>query len=70
MSSNFTVSYFIKENTKLEERRVKTYDQSKVLHNCQFDQDTASVCQHCYITPSTPEQRNPEGQNAESSLKN
>ena len=34
-----------------------------------FDfQDAASVCQRSYSTPYTPEQRNPEGQDAESSL--
>ena len=48
--------------------RVKTHNQSTVLPNCQVFQDVASVCQHSYSTPNTPEQRNPEGQDAESSL--
>ena len=54
-----------KETTKTEETRVKTHNQSTVLVN---SQDTASVCQRSHSTPNTPEQRNQEGQDAESSL--
>ena len=57
-----------KETTKIEETRVKTHNQSTVLPNCQVYQDTLSVCQRSHSTPNTPEQRNPEGQDAESSL--
>ena len=57
-----------KETTKVEETRVKTHNQSTVLPNCQVFQDVASACQHSYTTPNTPEQRNPEGQDAESSV--
>ena len=57
-----------KETTKIEETRVKTYNQSTVLPNSQVFQDAASVCQRSYSTHNTPEQRNPEGQDAESSL--
>ena len=57
-----------KETTNIEETRVKTQKQSAVLPNSQVSQDTASVCQRSYSTPNTPEQRNPEGQDAESSL--
>ena len=57
-----------KETTKIEETRVKTHNQSTVLPNSQVFQDAASVCQRSYSTPNTPEQRNPEGQDAESSL--
>ena len=56
-----------KETTKIEETRVKTHNQSTVLPNSQVFQDTASVCQRSY-RPNTPEQRNSEGQDAESSL--
>ena len=57
-----------KDTTKTEETRVKTHNQSTVLPNSQVFQDAASVCQRSYSTPNTPEQRNPEGQDAESSL--
>ena len=57
-----------KETTKIEETRVKTHNQSTVLPNCQVFQDAASVCHRSYSTPNTPEQRNLEGQDAESSL--
>ena len=57
-----------KDTTKIEETRVKTHNQSTVLPNSQVFQDAASVCQRSYSTPNTPEQRNPEGQNTESSL--
>ena len=57
-----------KETTKIEETRVKTHNQSTVLPNSQVLQDAACVCQRSYSTPNTPEQRNPEGQDAESSL--
>ena len=57
-----------KETTKTEETRVKTHNQSTVLPKCQVYEDMASVCQRNYSTPNTPEQRNPEGQDAESSL--
>ena len=57
-----------KETTKIEETRVKTHNQSTVLPNSQVFQDAASVCQRSYSTPNTPEQRNPEGQDVESSL--
>ena len=57
-----------KETTKIEETRVKTHNRSTVLPNCQVFQDAVSVCQRSYSTPNTPEQRNPEGQDAESSL--
>ena len=57
-----------KDTTKKEETRVKTHNQSTVLPNSQVFQDAASVCQRSYSTPTTPEQRNPEGQDAESSL--
>ena len=54
-----------KETTKTEDTRVKTHNQSTALAN---SQDTASVCQRSHSTPNTHEQRNPEGQDAESSL--
>ena len=54
-----------KETTKTEETRVKTHNQSTALVN---SQDTASVCQRSHSMPNTPEQRNQEGQDAESSL--
>ena len=57
-----------KETTKIEETRVKTHNQSTVLPNCQVFQDAASVCQRSYSAPNTPEQRNQDGQGAESSL--
>ena len=57
-----------KEISKIEETRVKTHNQSTILPSCQVFQDTASVCQRSHSTPNTPEQRNPEGQDAESSL--
>ena len=57
-----------KETRKTEETRVKTHNQSTVLPNCQVYQDTASVCQLGHSTPNTLEQRNPEGQDAESPL--
>ena len=57
-----------KENTMIEETRVKTQPQSTVFPNCQVFQYAASVCKRSYSTPNTPEQRNPEGQDAESSL--
>ena len=57
-----------KDTTKIEETRVKTHNQSTVLPNRQVFQDAASVCQRSYSTPNTPEQRNLEGQDAESSL--
>ena len=47
---------------------MKTHNQSTVLPNCQVFQDVAFVCQRSYSTPSTPKQRNPEGQDTESSL--
>ena len=47
---------------------MKTHNQSTVLPNCQVYQDTASVCQRSHSTPNTLQQRNPEGQVAESSL--
>ena len=57
-----------KETKNIEETRVKTHNQSAVLPNCQVSQDAASVCQRSYSTPNTPEEKNPEGQDAESSL--
>ena len=57
-----------KETIKIEETRVKTHNQSTVLPNSQVFQNAASVCQRSYSTPNTPEQRNPEAQDAESSL--
>ena len=47
---------------------MRTHNQSTVLPNSQVYQDTASVCQRSYSTPNTLEQRNTEGQDAESSL--
>ena len=47
---------------------MKTHKQSAVFPNCQVYQDTTSVCHRIHSTPNTPEQRNPEGQDAESSL--
>ena len=44
---------------------MKTHNKSTVLPNYQVYEDTASVCQRSH---SIPEQRNPEGQHAESSL--
>ena len=54
-----------KETRKTEETRVT---KSTVLPNCQVYQDTASVCQRSHSTLNTLEQRNTEGQDAESSL--
>ena len=68
-SCNFFGFNLHKETRKTEETRVKTHNQSTVLRNCHVYQDTASVCQRSHSTPGTLEQKNPEGQHAESSLK-
>ena len=57
-----------KETRKTENTRVKIHNQSTFLPSCHVYQDTASVCQRSHSTPNILEQRDTEGQDAESSL--